>query len=224
MLSNINFITFNSFSSKKLIRLNNIIIDSKSGFSGAGRNVHKKYKNKNLYESLSAYGVGFHRHNSEIEQTLMKYSKKEVNFNFTPHLSPMFRGILSTIYIEVNKNINQSKIRNVLRNYYKNDIFIKILKNDSLVSTNDVINTNNCHISICKTKYKNKFVILSTIDNLIKGGSGQAVQNMNLRFGFPLKTGLNMKYLNIIFLLIIFQSCSFNNDSKYWNEHYEKNL
>ena len=175
---------------KKLIKLNNIIIDSKSGFSGAGRSVHKKYKDKNLYESLSAYGVGFHRHNSEIEQTLMKYSNKEVKFNFTPHLSPMFRGILSTIYIEVNKNINQRKIRNVLRNFYKNDIFIKILKNDSLVSTNDVINTNNCHISICKTKYKNKLIILSTIDNLIKGGSGQAVQNMNLRYGFPLKTGL----------------------------------
>ena len=175
---------------KKLIRLDNIIIDSKSGFSGAGRNVHKKYKNKNLYESLSAYGVGFHRHNSEIEQTLMKYSKKKINFNFTPHLSPMFRGILSTIYIEVNKSVTQSKIRDILKNYYKKDIFIRILKNDSMLSTNDVINTNNCYISVCRTKYKNKFIILSSIDNLIKGGSGQAIQNMNLRFGFNIKEGL----------------------------------
>ena len=175
---------------KKIVKLNHIIIDSKSGYSGAGRSVHNKYKNKNLYQSLSAYGVGFHRHNSEIEQTLMKYSKKKINFNFTPHLSPMFRGILSTIYIEVNKSVTQSKIRDILENYYKKDIFIRILKNDSMLSTNDVINTNNCYISVCRTKYKNKFIILSSIDNLIKGGSGQAIQNMNLRFGFNIKEGL----------------------------------
>ena len=139
---------------------------------------------------MSAYGVGFHRHNSEIEQALRKYSKKRINFDFTPHLTPMFRGILSTIYIDVKKNISQTKIRNTLKKYYKNDIFIKILKNDSLLSTNDVINTNYCHISICRSRNKNRFIILSTIDNLIKGGSGQGVQNMNLKFGFPLKTGL----------------------------------
>jgi len=175
---------------KKLIRLNNIIIDSKSGYSGAGRGVHKKYKDRNLYGSISAYGVGFHRHNSEIEQSLKEYSKKKIEFNFTPHLTPMFRGILSTIYIEVNKNVSQNKIKKVLSNYYKDDFFIKILKNDTLISTNDVINTNKCHISVCKTKNKNKLIILSTIDNLIKGGSGQGIQNMNLKYGFPLKTGL----------------------------------
>ena len=102
----------------------------------------------------------------------------------------MFRGILTTIYIEANKNVSQNKIKKILANYYKYDFFVKILKNDSFISTNDVINTNNCHISVCKTKNRNKFVILSVIDNLIKGGSGQGVQNMNLRFGFPLKTGL----------------------------------
>ena len=175
---------------KKLINLKNIIIDSKSGYSGAGRGVHKKYKYQNLYESISAYGVGFHRHNSEIEQTLKKYSKKKIVFNFTPHLTPMFRGILSTIYIEVKNNVSQNKIKKVLTDYYKNDIFIKILKNNSFISTNDVINTNRCHISVCKTKNRNKLIILSIIDNLIKGGSGQGVQNMNLRFGFPLTTGL----------------------------------
>ncbi len=174
----------------KLIRLNNISIDSKSGYSGAGRSVHEKYKNKNLYESISAYGVGFHRHNSEIEQTLKKYSNQKIEFNFTPHLSPMFRGILSTIYIDAKKNISQNKIKNILKHFYKKDFFIKILKNDSLISTNDVINSNNCYISVCKTRNKNKFIILSAIDNLIKGGSGQGIQNMNLRFGFPQNTGL----------------------------------
>tara|TARA_B100000963_G_C22596697_1_gene658183 strand:+ start:44 stop:1066 length:1023 start_codon:yes stop_codon:yes gene_type:complete len=175
---------------KKLINLNNILVDSKSGYSGAGRGVHKKYRSKNLYESLSAYGVGFHRHNSEIEQTLKEYTKKKFKLVFTPHLTPMFRGILSTIYIDTNEEISQSQIKDELKNFYKEDIFIKILKNDSIISTNDVINTNNCHISVCKTRYKNKFIILSSIDNLIKGGSGQGVQNMNLKFGFPIKTGL----------------------------------
>ncbi len=175
---------------KKLINFDKIIIDSKSGYSGAGRLVHKRYKNKNLYDSLSAYGVGFHRHNSEIEQSLKKYSKNKINFIFTPHLSPMFKGILSTIYIDVQKGNSQNKIKNILKNFYKHENFVKILKNDNFISTNDVINTNNCIISVCKTKYKNRFIILSAIDNLIKGGSGQGVQNMNIKFGFPIKTGL----------------------------------
>ncbi len=175
---------------EKIIKIDNIIIDSKSGYSGAGRGVHKKYKKRNLYESLSAYGVGFHRHNSEIHQTLKKYSKKKLEFNFTPHLTPMFRGILSTIYVDTKKGVSQNKIKDVLKKFYKKDVFIKILKNNSFLSTNDVINTNNCYISVCKTKSKSKFIILSVIDNLIKGGSGQAVQNMNLKYGFPIKTGL----------------------------------
>ncbi len=175
---------------KKLIKFNNIIIDSKSGYSGAGRGVHKKYKDKNLYESLSAYGVGFHRHNSEIDQMLKKFTKKKFEFTFTPHLSPMFRGILSTIYVELETNVSQSNLFNSLNSFYKKENFVKILKNDSLISTNNVINTNNCLISVCKSKFKNKVIILSAIDNLIKGGAGQAVQNLNNKFNFPEKTGL----------------------------------
>ena len=175
---------------KNLIKLNNIIIDSKSGYSGAGRGVHKKYKDKNLYESLSAYGVGFHRHNSEIDQMLKKFTKKKFQFSFTPHLSPMFRGILSTIYLDLENKITPNTIYNELSKFYKNKKFVKVLKRDSLVSTNNVINTNNCYISICKSKYKNKVIILSAIDNLIKGGAGQAVQNLNIKFNFPEKTAL----------------------------------
>ena len=175
---------------KKLINLNNIIIDSKSGYSGAGRGIHKKYKNKNLYESLSAYGVGFHRHNSEIEQEIKKYSKKKINFVFTPHLTPMFRGILSTIYLELGPRNSINKIHKLIKEFYKKDKFIKILKINSLLSTNDVINTNNCYISVCKTRFKNKIIILSAIDNLIKGGSGQAIQNMNLKYNFKMEEGL----------------------------------
>jgi len=175
---------------KKSIQTNNILIDSKSGFSGAGRGVHKKFKGKNLYESLSAYGVGFHRHNSEIDQELKKHTKSKIKFTFTPHLTPMFRGILSTIYLDLKPGFSIKKIETILKRFHKNNKFIKILKNNSMISTNDVINSNNCYISICKTKYKDRIIILSAIDNLIKGGAGQAVQNMNLKYNFLLNEGL----------------------------------
>ena len=175
---------------KKLILLDNIIIDSKSGYSGAGRGVHKKHANKNLHESLSAYGVGFHRHNSEIEQEMKAYINNKFKVTFTPHLTPMFRGILSTIYIDLKNNITQNSIIKELRRFYKNKKFVKIMNKDKLLSTNDVINTNYCYISVCKTKYKNKLILLSVIDNLIKGGSGQAIQNMNQKFNFKENEGL----------------------------------
>lgn len=175
---------------KKTINKKNVIIDSKSGYSGAGRNVHEIYKNKNLYESLKAYGVGFHRHNSEIEQELKKYTKDNINLTFTPHLSPMFRGILSTIYLELKPKFSIAKINHILKKYYESSKFIKIMKMNTYLSTNEVINTNNCFISVCKTRYKNKIIILSVIDNLIKGGAGQAVQNMNIKFNFNIFNGL----------------------------------
>ena len=176
---------------KRLISNNNIIIDSKSGYSGAGRGVHKKYIRKNLYESLSAYGIANHRHNSEIQQELDLCSGKKNNFNFTPHLTPMFRGILSTIYIDLIKGVTKNKINSVLNKYYKKEIFVSIAKPDTLLSTNDVINTNNCIISVCKSKHRRKLIILSVIDNLIKGGSGQAIQNMNILYNFKENEGLN---------------------------------
>ena len=175
---------------KKLINLKNIIIDSKSGYSGGGKSIHKKFKNKNLYNSLSAYGIGYHRHIPEIYQELNNYTNQTINLVFTPHLSPMFKGILSTIYLDLKTNISLTKVKNTLNFFYRKKKFIKILKNNTPLSTNDVIDTNNCLISVCKTKYKNKIIILSVIDNLIKGGAGQAVQNMNLKFDFKIDEGL----------------------------------
>ena len=169
----------------KIVKSTNIIIDSKSGYSGAGRGVHIKHKKNNLYESLSAYGVFNHRHSAEIQQEIDSISNKKVNFVFTPHLSPMFRGILSTIYIDLNKNINANQVTKYLKKYYEKEYFIKFAKPNTPISTNDVINTNFCKISINKGVYKNKIIILSAIDNLIKGGAGQAVQNLNLKFNFP---------------------------------------
>ena len=177
---------------KNFISNRNIVIDSKSGYSGAGRNVHKKYKNKNLYESLSAYGIANHRHNSEIQQELDLYTKKKNYFDFTPHLSPMFRGIITTINVDLKKNIDAKKIHRYLIKFYKKSKFVQIKKINSLLSTNEVINTNNCLISICNSKNKNKLIILSAIDNLIKGGGGQAVQSMNMYYGFKEDEALNV--------------------------------
>ena len=168
----------------------NIIIDSKSGYSGAGRGVHKKFKNRNLYESISAYGISSHRHNPEILQELKNYTKSKIHVSFTPHILPMFRGILSTIYLNLKSGINENKLYSFLKKFYKDEKFVKILRNNTMISTNDVINTNFCFISICKTQNKNQFVILSAIDNLIKGGAGQAVQNMNMKFNFKNDEGL----------------------------------
>ena len=121
---------------------------------------------------------------------IAKYTNKKFKLVFTPHLSPMFRGILSTIYIDLSKNSSIKKVHSELKNYYKNSYFIKISKLNSMLSTNDVINTNYCNISICNSKYNNKIIILCSIDNLIKGGAGQAIQNMNILKNFSIKQGL----------------------------------
>ena len=175
---------------KKMIKTNNIIIDSKSGYSGAGKNVKKKFSFKNLFNSVSAYGVGYHRHMAEIDQELSKASNKKIKVFFTPHLIPMFRGILSTIYVETQKNISAKNIYIVLKKYYKKNYFIRMKKFNSTLGTGEVINTNYCKISICKDRKKDRVIILSVIDNLIKGASGQAVQNMNEAYNIKETTGL----------------------------------
>jgi len=175
---------------KKMIKTNNIIIDSKSGYSGAGKNIKKKFSFKNLFNSVSAYSVGSHRHTAEIDQEFSKISNKKISVFFTPHLIPMFRGILSTIYIETNDKFNAKKIYNYLKNYHKKNFFIKMAKFNSPIGTGNVINTNNCQISVCKDRKNNKVIIISAIDNLIKGASGQAVQNMNIAYKFDEKMGL----------------------------------
>jgi N-acetyl-gamma-glutamyl-phosphate reductase len=174
----------------KLINTKNIVIDSKSGYSGAGKRIKDKFKFKNLFNSVSAYGVGSHRHVVEIDQELSKIAKHNIKVTFTPHLIPMYRGILSTIYLETQKNYDAKKIYNFLKKYHKNNTFVKFAKYNKPIGTGNVINTNFCNISVCTNRDKNKIIILSTIDNLIKGGSGQAVQNMNIFFNFKETLGL----------------------------------
>jgi len=175
---------------KKIINTQNIIIDSKSGYSGAGKNIKKKFFFKDFNNSVSAYGVGSHRHMAEIDQELSKISKKKINVYFTPHLMPMFRGILSTIYVETTKNYNSYKIYKYLKKYHKNNYFVKFAKFNTPISTFNVINTNFCRISVCNDRKKNRVIIISTLDNLVKGASGQAVQNMNVAYKFKETLGL----------------------------------
>ena len=174
---------------KKLIRKKNIIIDSKSGYSGAGKNLKEKFKHKNLYSAIHPYSISKHRHLGEIDQELFKASNSKVNYVFTPHLIPTFRGLLSSIYLEVNKKVSVKKIYNELIRFHKKNYFVKVVKMNKNIGTENVINSNFCEISVCKLKH-NKILILSAIDNLIKGAGGQAVQNMNLIFGFKEKSGL----------------------------------
>ena len=173
-----------------LINKKNIIIDSKSGYSGAGKNLKKKFKHKNLFSSTHAYGIYMHRHVSEIDQELSKVSKTKVNYTFVPHLIPTFRGMLSSIYVEPSKGVTTKKVYNELKKFYQKSYFIKILPLNKELGSENVINTNFCEISISKLKEKRKILILSAIDNLIKGAGGQAIQNMNLIYGFKENIGI----------------------------------
>ena len=175
---------------KRLIKKTNIIIDSKSGYSGAGKNLKNKFKHKNLYSAIHPYGILNHRHLSEIDQELFRASNSSINYAFTPHLIPTFRGLLSAIYVERNKNVTLRKIHKELTSFHKKNFFIKVAKINKSIGTENVINSNFCEISVCQLKFKNKVLILSAIDNLIKGAGGQAIQNMNLIFGFKENLGL----------------------------------
>ncbi len=175
---------------KRLINLNSITIDSKSGYSGAGKGFEKKFTHKNLFHSVHAYSTKNHRHTSEIDQEIKKMTGKSINFSFNPHLLPTYRGILSSIYVYTKKNCTPNKIRNEIKKYYKGSKFIKILKLNSQLGSGNVLNTNNLEISVCETRVKNKVLILSSIDNLVKGASGQAIQNMNALFNYKENLGL----------------------------------
>jgi N-acetyl-gamma-glutamyl-phosphate reductase len=175
---------------KNLISVKDITIDSKSGFSGAGKNLEKKFTHKNLYNSIFAYGVRNHRHVCEINQELLKFTNKRISFTFNPHLLPTFRGILSSIYVHAKNGISAIQLRNALLRFYRKAKFVKILKLNTNLGSGNVLNTNNCEISICETRIKNKFIILSALDNLVKGASGQAIQNMNILYKVPERLGL----------------------------------
>ncbi|MBI5676218.1 MAG: N-acetyl-gamma-glutamyl-phosphate reductase [Nitrospirae bacterium] len=176
-----------------LAEIDSIIIDSKSGVSGAGRNPALPFMFSEANESVKAYAIASHRHTPEIEQELSLMSKKKLNIIFTPHIMPMDRGILSTIYVRLGNSASLSTIQNMYRNFYKSAPFVRVLKNGIYPITKAVKGSNYCDISVFLDKRQsnhNTLIIVTAIDNLLKGASGQAVQNMNIMHGFEETAGL----------------------------------
>lgn len=173
-----------------LIEKNSIIVDAKSGTSGAGRSV----KTDNLFceinENIKAYGIASHRHTPEIEEQLGLVTRSEVKINFTPHLVPMNRGILTTSYASLKNNSTHEEIKLVYDKYYKDEKFIRVLNKDVFPQTRWVRGSNYLDINFKIDARTNRIIVIGAIDNLIKGAAGQAVQNMNIMFGLDEATGL----------------------------------
>lgn len=171
---------------QQLLESTPIIVDSKTGVSGAGRKPNLKFHFPECNESVMAYGVGTHRHMPEIDQIIQRFSGVEITSTFTPHLIPMDRGILSTIYVRSKPAIDTEQLVDKLRDFYADEPFVRI--SDQLPTTKDVAHTNFCDVAV--RQCGDQTVIVSVLDNLIKGASGAAVQNFNLMFGFPETEGL----------------------------------
>lgn len=172
-----------------LIDTDNIIIDSKSGVTGAGRTVSPNTHYPECNEGFSSYKAVGHRHIPEIEQTLSKFADAPVTITFTPHLLPVNRGILSTIYCDLNGN--EDIIRRSYIEAYEKEPFIILLKDGEYANIKDVRLSNSCHISLHYDMRTDKLIVCSAIDNMVKGAAGQAIQNMNIVFGFKETAGLS---------------------------------
>lgn len=172
------------------IALDRIVIDAKSGVTGAGRGTVLESLFSEVNESVHAYKVGTHRHTPEIEQELSLLAGKKVVVSFTPHLIPMDRGILSTIHSHSLKKIDTKTVLKIFSDFYKKEPFVKVLPEGGLPRTKDVRGTNDCLIGAVYDPRTEQIVVVTAIDNLMKGASSQAVQNMNLMCGLPETTGL----------------------------------
>lgn len=168
----------------------NIIVDAKSGVTGAGRGLGLGTHYCECTENTKAYKVATHRHTSEIEQELSKAAGEEVMISFTPYLIPQKRGILSTIYVNLNKPCTTEELVNVYKEFYKDEYFIRVKEAGKLPETKHVAGSNFVDIGIVVDERLNRAVIVSAIDNLGKGAASQAVQNMNIIFGLDEKTGI----------------------------------
>jgi len=174
----------------RLILAEDIIIDAKSGVSGAGRS----QKEANLYveiaEAMHPYGLGSHRHMPEIEQELSIAAGEDVTISFTPHLVPMNRGELETIYVKLAEGQDTASLKAALEEAYANEPFVTVLAGDAAPATRMVRGSNHCVLNVFNDRQPGRAIIVAAIDNLVKGSSGQAVQNMNLMLGLEETTGL----------------------------------
>jgi N-acetyl-gamma-glutamyl-phosphate reductase len=168
-----------------------IIIDAKSGASGAGRGLSPGAHFCEVNENFKAYKVAAHRHTPEIEQELGRLSGRELTVSFTPHLLPMVRGMLSTIYAGLHNSLTSTEIREIYSEYYRDEFFVRVLPEGVLPQTKWVAGTNHCDLGITVDARTGRVIIMSAVDNLVKGASGQAVQNLNIVCGFPEETALD---------------------------------
>jgi N-acetyl-gamma-glutamyl-phosphate reductase len=171
-----------------LIDAEDIIIDAKSGVSGAGREAKEATLFAEVSEGVHAYGIAGHRHAPEIEQGLSVAAGRAVTVNFTPHLIPMNRGILATIYVRAPKGADA--LRGALIERYTDEPFVRVLPAGTAPATRHVRGSNHCLIGVFDDRLEGRAILISTIDNLVKGASGQAIQNMNLMHGLPEAAGL----------------------------------
>jgi len=177
-----------------LIETDRIIVDSKTGVTGAGIKAKTVNLYSNVNDNFKAYGLKHHRHTIEIQGILDDVSGKETRIQFTPHLLPVDRGILSTIYVRPTEVMDEIKLKELYSAFYANAPFVRLRKQAPAIK--DVRGTNYCDLFITYDTRTNMVIVISVIDNLIKGAAGQAVQNMNIMFGLEQTMGLNLIPLN----------------------------
>jgi len=175
---------------KGIVDLPSIVIDSKSGVSGAGRSPSLAHLYPEVNEGLMAYNIGTHRHTPEIEQELSALAGKQVTVSFTPHLIPMNRGILTTIYARFSREMNAAQLHALYEEFYKQEPFVRLLPPGRFPNVRNVRGSNFCDIGVYADPRTGRAVVVTAIDNLGKGASGQAIQNMNLMMGFDETEGL----------------------------------
>ena len=175
-----------------LIDPKSIIVDAKSGTTGAGRGAKVANLFCEVNENIKAYGVTTHRHTPEIEEQLSYAADEDVVINFTPHLVPMQRGILVTAYANLTKDVTYDEVKAVYDKYYKDEKFIRVLDKDLCPETRFVANSNYTDINFKIDERTGRIVMMGALDNLVKGAAGQAVQNMNIMFGLPEETGIDL--------------------------------
>jgi N-acetyl-gamma-glutamyl-phosphate reductase len=173
-----------------VLDLDSVVIDAISGVSGAGRKAELPYHYSEANENLKAYGVATHRHTPEIEQELARLAGREVTVSFTPHLAPLTRGLLTTITAALQSGRSTSALLRVFQHYYRESAFVRILGEGQLPETKHVLHSNFCDIGLVSDPRTGRVIVVTAIDNLVKGASGQAVQCFNLMAGFEERAGL----------------------------------
>ncbi len=175
---------------EKLVNLDSVICDAKTGVSGAGKNPNPAFHYPARYDAMNAYKISGHQHVFEIERELGLVAGKEIRITFTPHVVPLCRGILSTLYMQLDEGAGIQRVMDAYRSFYADDRFVRIFGPERPQISTSVRGSNFCHLSVNVDERTGKLIVVSLIDNLVKGQAGSAVQNMNLMFGFDEGAGL----------------------------------